>query len=105
MSSGRHALVMGASGITGWAIVNQILRGYPKKGIFSNVTAVTNRPLRHEDTLWPKSDALQICSGLDLLKGSQAELGTAFRSKVRNIENVTDLYFFGEPGLLPWHPR
>lgn len=92
--TGRHALVMGASGITGWAIVNQLLRGYPRPGTFSKVSAVTNRPLRHEDTLWPKSNAVQMCSGLDVLSGSQNELETAFRSKVKDIENVTDLYFY-----------
>ncbi|KIW74833.1 hypothetical protein Z517_11603 [Fonsecaea pedrosoi CBS 271.37] len=91
---GRHALVMGASGITGWAIVNQILRGYPQKGIFSKVTAVTNRPLAQEHTLWPKSDALQVCSGLDLLEGTQGDLEAKMRQKVRDINNVTDLYFY-----------
>ena len=41
----NHALVFGASGISGWAIVNQILSDYPAKGVFSAVTALTNRPL------------------------------------------------------------
>lgn len=102
---GRHALVVGASGITGWAVVNQLLRGYPQKGVFSKVSAVTNRPLALQDTLWPASDSLRLVSGVDLNSASQEELEGQMRSKIKDIENVTDIYFYGEwtiPSLLRW---
>lgn len=95
---GRHALVMGASGISGWAIVNQLLRGYPQKGIFSKVTAVTNRPLSRQDTLWPESESLRLVSGLDLTSGSQQELQENMKRKITDIEDVTEVYFYGAFG-------
>jgi len=92
---GRHALVMGASGISGWAIVNQLLRGYPQNGVFSKVTAVTNRPLSRQDTLWPDNENLRLVSGLDLISGSQQDLQESMKRKIRDIEDVTDVYFYG----------
>lgn len=77
---------MGASGITGWAIVNQLLCGYPRKGIFSKVTAVTNRPLSRQDALWPQNDSLRLVSGLDLTNGTQEELQSTMKRKTNDIE-------------------
>jgi nucleoside-diphosphate-sugar epimerase len=93
-AGGHHALVLGASGINGWAVVNQILLGYPAANVFSRVSALTNRPLSQEVSQWPKSDKLNIVSGLDLLKGSQTELQDAIKSRVESIETVTHVYFF-----------
>jgi nucleoside-diphosphate-sugar epimerase len=93
-SRGKHALVFGASGVTGWAIVNQILDSYPSADTFTKVTALTNRPLSPEAAQWPKSDKLEVVSGLDLLKGSQEELETGMRQRIADIENVTHVYFF-----------
>lgn len=89
---GNHALIFGASGITGWAIVNQILEGYPEPGAFDKVTALTNRPLSAEAALWPKSDKLQIVSGIDLGKDSVQD---EMKSKIKDIETVSHVYFFG----------
>jgi hypothetical protein len=93
-AEGHHALVLGASGINGWAVVNQILLGYPAPDTFSKVSALTNRPLSFEVSQWPKSDKLNIVSGLDLLKDSQSELQDALKSRVESIETVTHVYFF-----------
>lgn len=93
-AGGNHALIFGASGITGWAIVNQILNGYPDTSSFSKVTAMTNRPLSQELSQWPKSDKLNIVSGLDLLKGSQEDLETALKSRVDGVNTVSHVYFF-----------
>jgi hypothetical protein len=92
----NHALVFGASGISGWAIVNQILSDYPAKGVFSAVTALTNRPLPAEYTTWPKDSRLDVVSGLDLMKGSQEDLEAAMKEKIKGIEDVTQVYFFGK---------
>ena len=94
VSKGHHALVYGASGITGWAIVNQLLNDYPEATAFSNVTALTNRPLSPEAAQWPKSSKLEVISGLDLLKGSQDDLERGMKEKISGIENVTHVYFF-----------
>jgi hypothetical protein len=90
----NHALVFGASGISGWAIVNQILSDYPAKGVFSAVTALTNRPLPSEYALWPKDSRLDVVSGLDLMKGSQEDLEASMKEKIKGIENVTQVFYF-----------
>lgn len=90
----HHALIFGASGINGWAVVNQMLLGYPDQSTFSKVTALTNRPLSLEVSQWPSSDKLNIVSGLDLLKGDQSELEQTLKAKVGNIETVSHVYFF-----------
>ena len=103
-STGNHALVFGASGISGWAVVNQILSDYPAKGGFSAVTALTNRPLPVEYALWPKDSRLDIVSGLDLMKGSQQELEASIKEKIKGIENVTQVYFFCKSAYITWLP-
>jgi nucleoside-diphosphate-sugar epimerase len=90
---GKSALVFGASGVTGWSVVNEILNDYPKKGIWDKVYALTNRPLSVKDSFWPNDPRLNIVSGIDLLKGSQEELEAELKSKVQGIENVTHVYF------------
>ncbi|KAF2404500.1 hypothetical protein EJ06DRAFT_469557 [Trichodelitschia bisporula] len=92
---GKHALVFGASGISGWAITKEILQGYPSPDVFSKVTALTNRPLSKEASLWPDSEKLQLVSGVDLLtekglEGLEAEL----KERVKDVETVTHVYFF-----------
>ena len=90
----NHALVFGASGITGWAIVNNILEGFPSPDAFNKVTALTNRPLPAEVAQWPQSDKLQVVSGIDLLKGDQKALEETIKSQVSEISKVTHVYFF-----------
>lgn len=90
----NHALVYGASGITGWAIVNAILNGYPSQGTFTKVSALVNRPLTREMALWPDDPRLQIVSGIDLLKGSQEELEKTIKEKVPDVDTVTQVYFY-----------
>ncbi|KAL4808019.1 hypothetical protein BDV18DRAFT_158139 [Aspergillus unguis] len=90
---GGHALVFGASGITGWGTTNALLSDYPTKDAFDRVTALTNRPLSVEDSQWPASSKLNIVSGLDL-QGEQAELEKSLREQVPSIETVSHVYFF-----------
>lgn len=94
----KVALVFGASGVSGWSFVNEILNDYPKKGVWGDVYALTNRPLDPETTLWPKDHRLNVVSGIDLLKGSQEELETALKQAVKNIAKVTHVFYLG--GLL-----
>ncbi|KAF2639180.1 hypothetical protein P280DRAFT_470574 [Massarina eburnea CBS 473.64] len=91
---GNHALIYGASGITGWAVVNAILNGYPSKDAFTKVSALVNRPLTREMALWPDDPRLQIASGIDLLEGSQEDLEKTIKEKVPDIDTVTQVYFY-----------
>ncbi|KAI9720440.1 MAG: hypothetical protein M1812_002946 [Candelaria pacifica] len=93
-NQGKHAIVFGASGITGWAFVNEMLNDYPKPGIWSRVTALTNRPLSHEASMWPADDRLQIVSGIDVLEQEQAEINAGLQSKVQDVNTVTHVYYF-----------
>ncbi|KUL86271.1 hypothetical protein ZTR_08338 [Talaromyces verruculosus] len=66
----NHAIVYGASGLIGWAIVNQLLNSYPHAGAFSKVTAVTNRPMNLSETFWPEASqgpGLELVSGIDIV--------------------------------------
>ena len=97
---GHHALVFGASGILGWAIVNEILHNYPEKGTYSKVTALTNRPLTREGALWPaagdgKAD-LSIVSGIDLTQGTVEDVKETLKQRVPDIDSVTHVYYFGK---------
>ena len=89
----NHALVLSASGICGWAIVNALLHDYPTSESFHRVTALTNRPLDPDVTLWPPSSKLQHVSGVDLLQGSQADLEQRLKENITGIESVTVMYF------------
>ncbi|RDW65634.1 SDR family oxidoreductase [Aspergillus mulundensis] len=91
---GGHALVFGASGITGWGAVNALLSDYPTPDAFDRVTALTNRPLPVEESGWPASKKLNVVSGLDLLSGDQAALEESIRQQVPQIETVSHVYFF-----------
>lgn len=92
---GNHALVFGATGIQGWAVVNQILEGYPSADAFEKVTALTNRPIT-EKMLWPESKKLQVVSGINLLtdKGQEV-LEKEMKGKVPSVGTVTHMFFFG----------
>ncbi|KAH7133400.1 hypothetical protein B0J13DRAFT_562310 [Dactylonectria estremocensis] len=93
--SSNHALVFGASGITGWAITNLILNGYPAPDAFESVTALTNRPLTAEAAQWPTSPKLQVVSGIDILtQKGQSGLEEELKSRVTHMRQVTHVYFF-----------
>lgn len=90
----NHALVFGATGIQGWAVINQLLSGYPSSDSFSKITALTNRPIT-EEILWPESNKLQVVSGINLLTdGGQEGLNKELKERVPNIETVTQVFFF-----------
>lgn len=90
---GKSALIFGASGVTGWSFVNEILHDYPKQGVWDKVHALTNRPLSQEASAWPNDARLNIVSGIDLLRGSQSDLEHELQSKVQDIHEVTHVYY------------
>ncbi|KAK6217975.1 hypothetical protein LQW54_003031 [Pestalotiopsis sp. IQ-011] len=92
-----HAIVYGASGLIGWAVVNQLLSSYPGPGAFSKVTAVTNRPLNPSETFWPEQQAgrpdLQLVSGVDLRDSDGSTLAESLKGAVPDIESVTNIFY------------
>lgn len=94
-----HAIVYGASGLIGWAVVNQLLSSYPGSGAFSKVTAVTNRLLDPSETFWPEQQPgrpdLQLVSGVDLRDGDGSTLAESLKGAVPDIESVTNIFYLG----------
>lgn len=95
--TGKSALVFGASGVTGWGFVNEILHDYPQKGVWTKVHAITNRPLSQESSFWPDNPRLNIASGIDLLRGAQEDLEKEMLAKIDGIKEVTHVYYLGKP--------
>ena len=98
-TTGAHALVFGASGLAGWAVVDQLLSNYPTQGTFSQLTALVNRPLNVADSYWPSPSPsrpkLQLVPHVNLLRGSVEELTDFLKHEVGDIENVTHAFYFG----------
>lgn len=100
--SENHALVIGASGLVGWSVVDQILKSYPAPSggsPFRKVTALVNRPLNVEDSFWPKeepgSPGLKLVSGINLLCGDE-EFENILKENVEDICTVSHVFYFGE---------
>lgn len=95
----NHAIVYGASGLIGWAIVNQILKSYPHAGTFSKVTAVTNRPLNLSETFWPQATSqrpdLELVSGIDIGQEDETLVASALKSTVKDVEKITHVFYLG----------
>lgn len=94
-----HAIVYGASGLIGWALINQLLSPYPVADTFKKVTAVTNRPLDLSETYWPEADShrprLQLASGVDLRSWDRDRLVEWLRQVVEDSQGVTHVYYLG----------
>jgi nucleoside-diphosphate-sugar epimerase len=94
----HHAIVFGASGLIGWALVDQLLGSHPYARSVSKVTAVTNRPLNLSQTYWPEPNGrreLQLVSGIDLRRGDGPTLAESLLQKVKDIRTVTHIYYLG----------
>ncbi|KAE8380460.1 hypothetical protein BDV26DRAFT_302894 [Aspergillus bertholletiae] len=90
-ATGKHALIFGVSGISGWSLMNQTLT-YPTSTTFRKITGLCNRPLSKEDTLLSDDSRLNIVSGIDLT-GSMEEVIGQLKSKVQGVDTV-DIVFF-----------
>ncbi|KAK2872035.1 hypothetical protein FQN49_002611 [Arthroderma sp. PD_2] len=93
----RHALVLGASGISGWSFINQLLQGYPQPGTWSRITGVTRKPMSEEEfSYWPQSGedtAFQLVSGFDIHNDTEETLREKFKRDVLDIHTVTQVYY------------
>ncbi|KAK7217309.1 hypothetical protein V2G26_005312 [Clonostachys chloroleuca] len=63
-----HALIFGASGISGWSLLNQT-RVYPSETAFKRITGTTNRPLALNQALIAEDEKIKLISGIDLRAG------------------------------------
>jgi nucleoside-diphosphate-sugar epimerase len=103
--SKNHALVIGASGVIGWSVVNQLLQPYPSPSPFTNITALVNRPIDLKDSFWPEHASgrpeLSLVTGVDLLC-SDADFEVIVRERVPNVESISHVYYFGEKSSSRW---
>ncbi|KAF2464835.1 uncharacterized protein BDR25DRAFT_271051 [Lindgomyces ingoldianus] len=91
-----HALIIGASGLIGWSVVNQLLQPYPPSSPFSKITALVNRPLKLGDSFWPEPGPgrpeLELVWGVDLL-GAGEEFEEVLRERVKDVEGVSCVFY------------
>ncbi|KAL0261344.1 hypothetical protein SLS55_002774 [Diplodia seriata] len=94
--SDNHALVFGASGLAGWAVVDELLSNYPAPATFRKITALVNRPLKLEDSWWPTPSPdtpdFELVAGVNLLN---EEFAAFLKDKVPDIDTVTHVFYFG----------
>jgi nucleoside-diphosphate-sugar epimerase len=87
-----HALVIGATGVSGWALCLQLLKSDTPL-VFQTVTLTTLRPVSRSQAQWPEDSRLRMCSGIDLNRPGE-EVIDAFRS-IPGIANVTHVFYVG----------
>lgn len=86
----RTALVFGASGITGWAILNEAV-SYPSRDTFSRIIGLTNQPTSSNELYLPTDERIILASGVNLM--SDVDIVAEQLKKIAGIENVTDVFF------------
>jgi hypothetical protein len=89
-----HALILGASGISGWAVLNQTC-DYPSPSAFARITGTTNRPLTLEKAGIPYDDRIRLVSGVDFTK-SVDEVVAQLKAKISDVNTVTHVFFTGK---------
>lgn len=92
-----HALVLGASGISGWSLLNQA-RVYPTPTTFARITGTTNRPFSLEQAGIPQDPRMQIASGIDFTKSVDAVV-KALKEKIPDVASVSHVFFTGKYSL------
>jgi hypothetical protein len=89
-----HALIFGASVISGWALVNQA-RVYPSSTAFSRITGLSNRPYPTlQQAQLPVDERVQIYSGIDITLSAD-EVVSQLKSTVPGVDTVTHVFFTG----------
>ena len=88
-----HALILGASGISGWSIMNQITT-YPTPTAFARITGTTNRPLTLERARLSPDPRVQLVSGVDFTR-TVDEVAALLREKVADVDTVSHVFYTG----------
>ncbi|KAF2008563.1 hypothetical protein BU24DRAFT_474988, partial [Aaosphaeria arxii CBS 175.79] len=86
-----HALVFGASGISGWSLLNQ-LKDYPSPTTFSRITGLSNRPLTLEQAQLHTDSRYNLVNGIDLTKPVQ-EVARLLKEKIEDAEGITHVFY------------
>lgn len=92
MSQANHALIFGASGVSGWGTMVQAL-SYPDKTTFASITGLTNRPLTKQQAMLPNDDRLSLVSGVNL-SAPIKDVIASLQTNVPNIASVTHVFFY-----------
>jgi hypothetical protein len=92
--SNKVALVLGATGISGWALVKNAL-SYPSRFTFQRVIGLMHRPRTLEETGLPNDPRLELYSGVDL-QGDLDHVVAKLKEKIPRIEQVTHVYHLGK---------
>ena len=88
-----HALIFGASGISGWALLNEITE-YPTPTTFARITGLSNRPLTLEQAHLPQDPRLNLVNGIDLTK-PVPEVVQMLKDKVKDAHAISHVFFTG----------
>ncbi|CAG8082590.1 unnamed protein product [Penicillium salamii] len=88
---GKTALVIGASGISGWAVAKNLL-SYPTATTFSRVIGLTHRPRTAQEIGLPQDSRLEIYSGINL-RNDLEDVKHQMRARIPNLEQVTHMYY------------
>lgn len=92
---GYTALVFGASGISGWAVMHNLLI-YPSPNTFRRIIGLTNRPLSKAEGDFPDDDTrIELYSGIDLRQELEG-VTTRLTNTVPMVEEVTHVYYCGK---------
>ncbi|GKT50067.1 short chain dehydrogenase sol3 [Colletotrichum spaethianum] len=86
-----HALILGASGISGWSLLNQAC-SYPTPTTFKRITGTTNRPLTLEKAQLPNDPRLHIASGIDFTK-SVDEVALSLKQKIPDADTISHVFY------------
>jgi hypothetical protein len=88
-----HALIFGASGISGWAVLDQATK-YPSDKAFARITGTTNRPFSVEKAQIAADNRILIASGVDLTR-SVPEVVATLKEKIPDVDTVSHVFFTG----------
>jgi hypothetical protein len=89
------ALVFGASGISGWAVMQNLLT-YPSPTTFGRIIGLTNRPLSKAESNLPEDDKrVELYSGIDLRQELE-EVKKRLSNTIPRLEEVTHVYYCGK---------
>lgn len=102
MPPSNHAVVMGATGLLGWGVVNELLSADSITRApysFGRVTALVNRPVQQRKMLWPEchdeQPELLVVDGIDLTEEKE-KVTRLLRERVPDVETITHAFYFGE---------
>lgn len=96
----EHAVVIGASGLIGWGVVNELLsQDSIAPGVFGRVTALVNRPIKRVYAFWPEESPSQpellVVDGVNLMD-EEEKIVALLKDKLPDANTITHVFYFGE---------